>query len=167
MSGLTQPQLDALVSCQKTVTEPPRRAMRTEHRHQRNDMRLTSTDGAHHFRAFFRQSLEFDEDFSIGLEYIPTDGRSFILLRMNGQHDVSNDPQEARAHFRHHVHRAAAEQVCQGFFNSLPSEPTDLYASFREAIVAFFSEVGIIEQPERFFPDLVELPLFRLREAPS
>ena len=164
MSSYTQPQLDALVSCPKTVTEPPKRAMRTEYRHSRNDMRLTSTDGANRFRAFLRQSLEFAEDFSVGLEYLPTDGRSFVLLRMNGQHDVSHDPQEVRAHFLYHIHRARAQQVSQGFFNSLPSEATDLYASFKQAVVAFFREVGIVEEPERFFPDLVELPLFRPRE---
>lgn len=164
MTDYTQAELDALISCAKTISDPPRRTMRSESRHRRNDMALTSQDGASRFRVFMRQSLEFAEDFSIGLEYQPPDGRSFILLRMNGQHDVSDNPQETRAHFLYHIHRALAEQVNQTFYNSIPARPTDRYASFEEAIIAFFREVGITEEPERHFPELVALPLFRSRE---
>lgn len=59
----------------------------TDGKHSRNDMELESLDGNHGFRAFMRQSLEFTEDFSVGLEYLPKDepGR-FCLVRCNGMH---------------------------------------------------------------------------------
>ena len=39
-----------------------------------------------------RQSLEFAEDFSLGLVYLSEDGKRMTMIRYNGQHDQSNDP---------------------------------------------------------------------------
>ncbi|OIO97704.1 MAG: hypothetical protein AUJ92_03055 [Armatimonadetes bacterium CG2_30_59_28] len=64
----TEEDLEQLISCPKRISQAPRREMRT--------------DGKHGFRAFMRHSLEFAEDFSLGLVYVPKDEPgSFCLMR--------------------------------------------------------------------------------------
>ena len=84
-----QNEIDALISCPKSLTEPPKRDLRLVGADWRNDMTLQSEGCKGEFAVFFRRSDDFPENFSIGLKYDPKDGSGEItLLRCNGQHGV-------------------------------------------------------------------------------
>ena len=61
--------IDELISRPKRISKPPTREFKEENRHRRKDMELTGVDGGD-FIVFIRQSLEFPEDFSVGLAYM-------------------------------------------------------------------------------------------------
>jgi hypothetical protein len=89
----TQNDIDALISCVKKVSDPPRRELRLAGAHWRNDMKLVSVKVDGEFSAFIRRSDDFPENFSIGLNYDPKDGSGEItLIRCNGQHGVFGGP---------------------------------------------------------------------------
>ena len=62
----TQQEIDDLIGCPKVVSEPPKREMRLDRGHFRNDMRLKSTDDKLEFRVFMRRNEDLPENFSIG-----------------------------------------------------------------------------------------------------
>ena len=83
----TDDELTNPIACAKRVSVPPKREMRVLGQMFRNDAELESLDGNHTFRAYMRQSRQFAENFSIGLEYRPKDEpASFCLIRCNGRH---------------------------------------------------------------------------------
>lgn len=129
---------------------------------KRNDMTLKSTNGEHLFKAFVRQSDVFQENFSIGLMYIPNEEPgSFQLIRCNGQHGGE------RVHPHHavfHIHRCVADDLNQGTLEPRRIEQTVDYASFREALAHFCRIVGI-ENSDDYFPGLNQIRLFREDEA--
>jgi hypothetical protein len=89
----TNESIRDLITCMKRVADPPAREFKEENRHRRKDMRLQSANGEQRiFDVFIRQSLEFAEDFSLGLVYLSPEGKRMTLVRFNGQHDQSNDP---------------------------------------------------------------------------
>src|SRR5580658_6766855 len=80
----TQEEIDELIACPKAVADPPRKEMKQDRGHFRNDMRLKSTDEKFEFRAFMRRSEDFPENFSIGLAFLPKDGTGeLIFIRCN------------------------------------------------------------------------------------
>ncbi|MGA3099410.1 MAG: hypothetical protein ABSF25_23395 [Bryobacteraceae bacterium] len=52
----TQQEIGDLIGCPKVVSEPPKREMKLDRGHFRNDMRLKSTDDKLEFRVFMRRS---------------------------------------------------------------------------------------------------------------
>ena len=116
------------------------------------------------FDVFLRQSLEFAEDFSLGLVYLSQDdGKRMTMIRYNGQHDQSNDPyDQTKTHFQYHIHKATAENFNNGRYDKHPANTTLEYASFEEATMAFLSGIGLRPQDiENHFPGMDLLPLFR------
>jgi hypothetical protein len=88
----TQQEIDDLIACPKVVSEPPKRDMKLDRGHHRNDMRLKSTDGKLEFRVFMRRSEDLPENFSVGLAFLAKDGSGeVVLLRCNGPHGGYND----------------------------------------------------------------------------
>lgn len=77
--GYTQEEIDSLIACTKVVSEPPKREMKLDRGHFRNDMRLKSTDGNLEFRVFMRRNEDLPENFSIGLAFVPKDGTGEIV----------------------------------------------------------------------------------------
>jgi hypothetical protein len=127
-------------------------------------MRLQSVnDSALAFDVFIRQSLEFSEDFSIGLMYHAPDGKRMTIVRFNGQHDQSNDPFDAeKTHFQYHIHTATADNLNSGRYDKHPAETSDDYASFEEALGAFLERIGVGDSDiAQYFPNLQQLNLFR------
>jgi hypothetical protein len=156
--------IEELISCPKRIVEAPTRDFREENRHRRKDMRVQSTDTAGHgFSVFIRQSLEFAEDFSLGLVYLSPEGKHVTLVRFNGQHHQSNDPLDLmKPHFHYHIHRATPTNLNAGRFSNHPAAPTPLYASFEEATAAFLASIELDDQDiATHFPGFEELPLFR------
>ena len=88
----TQQEIDDLIDCPNVVSEAPKREMKLDRGHFRNDMRLKSTDDKLEFRVFMRRNEDLPENFSIGLAFLAKDGSGeVVLLRCNGPHGGYND----------------------------------------------------------------------------
>ena len=157
MMAYTDKELVNLVKCSKSVVEPPQKQMKQERGSRRNNMMLQSRNGEYRFRVFMRQSLEFEEDFSIGLDYFPKDEPgSICLLRCNGQHGVTL---VFPHHSHYHIHRAKAEDVNAGIKIERHVEIASQYASFRDGLAYFLTVIGL-EEVDKYFPGLKQKSLF-------
>lgn len=152
MRNYTDEEIQRLISCPKKMQEPPRKNMRDDHGHQRNDMDLISTDDKHGFRVFMRINLEFPENFSIGLDYFPADEPgSITLVRYNGPHgEHESNPH----HVTHHIHRANAENINAGL-KAERSIVSANYAAFDEALLQFLETIGLTDVGKHF-PELIQ-----------
>jgi hypothetical protein len=167
MKTWTQSELDELISCSKQVVDPPRKGMRAERGHQRNDLTLDSLDGVQRFSVFMRINERFPENFSIGLIYNPRDEPGDLaLLRCNGMHgEYDNSPMEdPQPHFGYHIHRAKADVINAGLPPLKFAELTDVYASFPEALQHFLKLANIVNA-EAYFSTGNQLPLFTPEEG--
>lgn len=154
--------INSLISCEKLVVEAPTRDYKQQNRHLKKDMTLHSLNGEE-FMVFIRQSLEFSEDFSLGLVLRSPEGKRITLVRYNGQHEQSNYPIElAKPHFQYHIHKVTVDNIKNGRYEKHPAEPTPRYASFEEATVAFLVDIGLNKADViKHFPGFEDLPLFR------
>lgn len=160
----TLSRINELIDCDKQITDAPTRDFKEEYRHRRKDFRLHAVnDPRLLFIVFMRQSLEFAEDFSLGLVYLSEDGKKMTLIRYNGQHDQSNDPYDlAKPHFQYHIHKATPENLIDGRYDKHPATATRLYASFTEATQEFLTAIGLRQQDvDKHFPEVNAMPLFR------
>ena len=108
----TDEDFTQLIACTKRITQGPRREMRVDGQMLRDEMEFESLDGKHSFRVFLRQSRQFNENFSIGIDYLPKDEPgSFCLLRCNGMHGGHKVHPH---HLNCHIHRSKAEDVNAG-----------------------------------------------------
>ena len=121
-------------------------------RHRRNDFEVAAEEGEHNFSVFLRQSIDFPENFSVGLTYeSPEEHHSICLLRCNGPHgDHANLPSEPPHHFRFHLHLARNEAMEAGIRTEFFAEETDSYATFEEAVVYFVGRCGILDTAKYF-----------------
>jgi hypothetical protein len=161
--SFTEALIDELVGCQKAILDPPAREFKEENRHRRKDMRLYEiADVKRVFTVFIRQSVEFAEDFSLGLIYLSPEAKRMTLLRYNGQHEQTNDPYDrAKTHFQYHIHKATPENLNNGRYAQHPALTTGDYASFEEATAAFLAAINLrIEEVGVHFPGIETLPLF-------
>jgi hypothetical protein len=144
--------------------------MRSERGSQRNNMILRSEDGDLEFTVFMRINDDFQENFSIGLNYSPRDERGTLcLLRCNGPHgDFLGSASSPSSHFRFHVHRAKTENIEIGLKADHGAEPTEAYASYKDALVFFLNEINVINAWD-YFPELCQpmLPLNLAEDLPQ
>lgn len=89
--------------------------MLAENRSLRNAVTLISTNEKYTFKLFLRQSLEFSEDFSVGLIWTNAVkhigiGKDIILIRYQGPHD-SGKPFGEDLHNEYHVHEISPEDI--------------------------------------------------------
>jgi hypothetical protein len=150
----SQQEIDRLISCPKMIAEPPKRDMRSERGSKRNNMELRSTAGDLEFSVFIIINEDFEENFSIGLNYSPRDERGTVcLLRCNGPHgDFIGASPVPQSHFRYHVHRAKTENMEAGLKAECGGQATERYASYRDALVFFLNEINVINTLE-YFPE--------------
>ena len=153
----TQDEIDSLIGCAKTITEPPKREMKLDRGHFRNDMRLRSGDGALEFRVFMRRSEDLPENFSIGLAFLPRDGTGeILLLRCNGPHGGFNDTFDPDdPHWDFHVHRATAEMIEAGQRPEKSAVVNRDFASYEEALQYILRTANITDAAAHF-PDLAQ-----------
>ena len=158
MSPYDQAEIDALIACEKEVSDPPKRITKLEGANFRNDCKLIASNGiAGEFGVFMRQNEDFPENFSVGLRYLPKDGRPEItLLRCNGQHGVFNsqgfDP--THPHWEYHIHKATYEALMQGFAAEKFAMATKEFASYHEALEYFLRAVNVRERDRvKHFPE--------------
>lgn len=156
----TDKDLSQFIACPKKISQSPRKDMKEDGSHLRNDMELESTDGKHGFRVFMRQNMDLPENFSIGMDYLPKDEPgSFCLIRCNGTHGAN------KAHSHHltcHIHRSNAEDVNAGLRVERHIEQTGEYAAFRDALRYFLSAVNVqAADLSQYFPSLTQPDLFK------
>jgi len=157
--------IDELIVRPKRVSKPPSKEFKEENRHRRKDMELVGVDGGD-FSVFIRQSLEFPEDFSLGLLYI-LEGKRILLVRYNGQHEQTDDVIKLQnLHFQYHIHKASPENLNNGRLEKHASTHSANYASFEEATTEFLTDIGIDETDiSKHFPLNVNMPLFKGKGA--
>ena len=153
----TQQEIDALITCLKVVSEAPKREMKLDRGHFRNDMRLKSTDGKLEFRVFMRRNEDLPENFSIGLAFLAKDGSGeVILLRCNGPHGGYNDSFDPdHPHWDYHVHRASAEMIEAGLRPEKIATSNEDFASYEEAVQYFLKATNITDAGT-YFADLAQ-----------
>jgi hypothetical protein len=165
----TQDEIDGLIGCAKAITEPPKREMKLDRGHFRNDMRLRSGDGALEFRVFMRRSEDLPENFSIGVAFLPKDGTGeILLLRCNGPHGGFNDTFDPDdPHWDFHVHRATAEMIEAGQRPEKSAVVNRDFASYEEALQYFLRTANITDAAAHS-PDLAQrkLPFAEKEPAP-
>ncbi len=161
---LRDDEIEELVTTPKRIiNRTPVGGYREENRHRRCELDLQSeSDVRKKFTMFVRQSLEFHENFSIGLRYLTRDpvlGR-LVLVRYNGPHgEISRSPD---GHFAvPHIHRINEQSLLSE--NAQPQEKlreiAGRYGTYAEALRVFVADTGITN-PEGFFPELMQGRLF-------
>jgi hypothetical protein len=159
----TEQDIANLIACRKEVVDPPRREMKLEGKMKRNEMTLRSADKKHEFRVFMRQTEEFQENFSIGLVYLPhEDPGEFVLIRCNGQHGGTR---LFPHHAVYHIHSIRAEDLNAGIKEPRMVEQSIEYASFAEALRIFCHRINL-DSADQYFPGLVQRRLFQGEEEP-
>jgi len=155
----TDEDLTNLITCKKRIIQPPRKEMRVEKHMLRNEMELESVDKKYSFRVFMRKSLNFYENFSIGIDYLPKDEPgSFCLLRCNGRHGGTKSHLH---HLHYHVHRSIAEDVNSGLRIERNIETTSRFASFRDALNYFLHRINVqAADITLYFPDTIQTDMF-------
>ena len=153
----TQREIDDLISCPKVISDAPKREMKLDRGHSRNDMRLKSTDDALEFRVFMRRSEDLPESFSIGLVFLANDGSGeLVLLRCNGPHGGYNDTFDpGHPHWGFHVHRASAAMIEAGMRPEKAATDSDDFASYEEAL-QYFLRAANITDARTYFADFAQ-----------
>jgi len=118
------------------------------------------TEGDLEFEVFMRINARFQENFSIGLEYLPKDERgSLCLLRCNGPHGIFlGNPAVPQQHFLPHLHKAKPENITLGLRPEKGGEATREYVSYPQALVYFLKTIRVTNA-EEFFPNIGQLSL--------
>jgi len=130
-----------LVGCAKKITKPPSKNLKSDRGHLKNDFEIESEDGEHRFVCFVRVNEKFQENFSVGLDYLPKDEPgSVMLLRCNGPHGPTKVPSH---HTISHIHRASANTINKGLRPESEIDITDAYSSYQEAIQYFLKTTNI------------------------
>ena len=155
----TDDDLDQLICCPKRITAPPRKELRIQGQMLRSELELESLDGQHAYRAYIRQSRQFAENFSVGMDYQRKDEPgSFCLIRCNGMHGGH------KVHPHHltcHVHRSKADDVNAGLRAERHIEPTGEYAALRDALRFFLLKVNVQSVDlSQNFPGITQADLF-------
>ena len=157
---MTDQQIEHLINCPKTITQPPRRTLQLNQGHLRNSFEMQSDDGEHTFSAFIRQNAKFPEGFTIGLKHKDKEGHETTLLRCNGMHgEHSNNSEE---HFcDYHIHIAKAENIIAGLLPEKYAEITKEYMNLDDALAYFVVKCNIQDAYE-YFPHLQQPRLFEV-----
>jgi hypothetical protein len=159
VNELTQDFLDSLLRSRKRIVISPKKAMASLFGSLRNDMKVENNAGDK-FNVFMRVSEAFQEDFSIGLVYLPPSGSTITIIRCNGPHGNVRDPtKNADAHHAcFHIHRARTENIQKGRKPEWGGEPTKEYDSFPQAL-RYFLGITNIEWNDSHFSNLRQMEL--------
>lgn len=157
-------EIQALIKAPKKIAhKDPVKGFRKEDRHHRCSLELESvSEEKKKFKVFIRQSVEFIEDFSIGLQYEINISllKIVTLIRYNGPRGESI--RHSDGHYnKPHIHRLTETEIASG--SMMPQEKhrkiTDKYRTFEEALSIFFRDIGAINFVEHF-PELRQTRLF-------
>ena len=156
--------IQALIETEKRIVhKDPVKGFRKEDRHHRCSLELEPvSEEKKKFKVFIRQSVEFIEDFSIGLQYEINISllKIVTLIRYNEPHgEISR---HSDGHYaKPHIHRLTETEIASG--SMMPQEKhrkiTDKYRTFEEAISIFILDIGSINFADHF-PELRQPRLF-------
>jgi hypothetical protein len=148
---LTDAEIGRLIRVEKQITSPPKKRMSSRQGSLRNDFHLESLDGKEKFKAFIRVLEEFEEDFSVGLDHISSEGKSICLLRCNGRHGEHRNHRPGEVpFFDFHIHTATEEAFARGEEpEHFATRSTD-YATWQDALRFFLSHIRVMNAQEHF-----------------
>jgi len=150
--------INQLIACSKVITTSPRKEMITDRQHLKNDMKVCSKDGQYNFSVFMRKSDIFEENFSIGLIYHPTDvPESIVLIRCNGPHGPHKLFQH---HNKYHIHISNEENMKLGVKPERHAIITNEYSTYQEALKFFIKKCNI-EGTDKYFFVVKQLSMFK------
>ncbi|MBI5526713.1 MAG: hypothetical protein HY897_10310 [Deltaproteobacteria bacterium] len=105
------------------------------------------------FHVFMRINEKFQENFSIGLEYVPSDEPgNIVLLRFNGPH---GEHVLYPHHAHYHIHEAKVDAIAAGLKPERYAVVTTDYASYPEALAAFLRRINLGDA-DRHFPGVFQ-----------
>jgi hypothetical protein len=142
--------IQELIVCPKTITESPKDSGIGRGSYKIG-FGMVSTDGQHSFSGFISRNTFFQENFSIGLVYIPKEEKGKIcLLRCNGLHgEVIGVPH----HSFFHIHTTTAEDINNGIKVEKYIQKTEEYSTLEDAIQFYANYINIIPDHRRkYFP---------------
>lgn len=136
----------------KRIIEVSSKDFKEEYRHLRKDFKLKSIEGEYYFRMFIRRHKDFPENFSIGLDLLPSAERtrSMPLIRCNGPHCVTKDILRPNPHYDYHIHKPNSEDIEKGLQKLSLSEITEQFDSYEKALRYFVKITNIINAHEYF-----------------
>lgn len=146
----TDTLIHALIVCPKTIIENPRDSG-IRRGSYKTVFGMVSTDGLYNFSGFISKNTFFQENFSIGLVYVPKEEKGKIcLLRCNGLHgEVFGTPH----HSFFHIHTVIAEDINNGIKVERNIQKTEEYSTLEDAIQFYVKHINIIpEDRKNHFP---------------
>ncbi|OQW93437.1 MAG: hypothetical protein BWK79_11145 [Beggiatoa sp. IS2] len=157
---VTNKKIDEWLNMPKKVTKSPKKELVSRQGSLRNDFECESTDGNEKFRVFIRILEALQEDFSIGLDYIDKQGKSFCLIRCNGKHGLHRNHQPGAIPFDgFHIHLATEGAINNGESPEQFAEPTKEYTTWQDAL-SHFVKMTHIHDADKYFPFLRQPNLF-------
>jgi len=142
--------LDNLIKCRKKVTQFPVKGYKEEFGHRKLDFNCQAAEEGFSFRVFVRQSLRFQEDFSVGPVWQRPDGLPPLnLYRCNGLHGGTI---AFPHHAYFHIHRLDIVDIQAGRTEPRMLTITDAYDSLPKAIYYFAKQVNILDIETYFTP---------------
>jgi hypothetical protein len=148
---LTSELLKLLIETPKEIIQPPGKP-KLDRGHYRIGFEMQSPDQKYFFSGFGRYNAMFEENFSVGLIFIPKDEKGMLeILRCNGPH---GEHKMFPHHNYYHIHKATSETIDQGLKEDSFIELTDKFTTFGDALRFFVRYVHL--KPDdivKFFPD--------------
>lgn len=119
-------------------------------------LNLSATNVDAKFQVYIRQHTTFDQNFSIGLNYIGSLG-TVQLIRFNGPNKTKLDSIEDH-HYYPHFHIEIGEEGSQNKLNHI--EITDEYDDLKSALIHAVEKLNIVNCLT-YFPEIdqTEIPL--------
>ncbi|MBI4723270.1 MAG: hypothetical protein HY769_09825 [Candidatus Stahlbacteria bacterium] len=157
---LTDIEIKRLIEIEKQIVEPPKEKMTIRQGHLRNDFKLKSIGDKEKFTVYIRVLGQFNEDFSVGMNYIDSEGKSICLIRYNGNHGIHKNHREGESPFDGcHIHITTEEAISSGESPEHFAEETRDYATWHEALMCFLKRTNITNSQD-YFPEIYQPRLF-------
>ena len=162
---ITNQYIQELITCPKKSSSLSRAKFIEKNRSRRCEIDCYSQDDRFHFTIFLRQSIEFIEDFSVGLIWKEAFNQEStlpdcVLIRCQGPHDGKSE-EGSDMHHSYHTHTLTEIDVREHRYTK-PSKRqyAETYSSFQEAIYYFEEYCGMIGLRNILLKDSDQLTLY-------
>jgi hypothetical protein len=140
---ITDEQIKELREMRKKIENPGARET-AKAKHIERNFDVISDDKRHRFSLILRQSTLVLESFTCGLLWHPPGGQALMLTRYNGSdHAHGNKIEGEEFGCLCHIHIATERYILAGKKSEAYAQPTDRYASVREALVCLTEDWNI------------------------
>ena len=145
--------IEEYIACPKVIDRKRKPSFKIENRHYRMDIDLSCSEKSAKMSMFLRKSIEFSEDFSVGLKLEgPNEFLEYtiVLVRYQGPHGgQSPSGSMADMHNSYHIHEYTQKDFeCRRKKASYKGSAD--FSSFEEAIVSFLGTMQY-SRPKRYF----------------